>query len=198
MQWLVQVFNKIYLNLAKFFGWLAVFIFAVMFIMLSAQYLGERISGRIIANRSAVFTLMFYKEDFDNKSYYNFAKKMLENTTLKQNKVKVKIKKYRNDKKIIDGGFDVIITSNKTLMEKLSLKKKLRVLNKSVFSVYSKPHLVYSELDDYVKVSTNYNVDVYMGISSDLSSIQEAKAYLAVEKFGSFAVRKTLPDSIYR
>lgn len=198
MQWLVQVFNKIYLNLAKFFGWLAVFIFAVMFIMLSAQYLGERISGRIIANRSAVFTLIFYKEDFDNKSYYNFAKKMLENTTLKQNKVKVKIKKYRNDKKIIDGGFDVIITSNKTLMEKLSLKKKLRVLNKSVFSVYSKPHLVYSELDDYVKVSTNYNVDVYMGISSDLSSIQEAKAYLAVEKFGSFAVRKTLPDSIYR
>ena len=198
MQWLVQVFNKIYLNLAKFFGWLAVFIFAVMFIMLSAQYLGERISGRIIANRSAVFTLIFYKEDFDNKSYYNFAKKMLENTTLKQNKVKVKIKKYRNHKKIIDGGFDVIITSNKTLMEKLSLKKKLRVLNKSVFSVYSKPHLVYSELDDYVKVSTNYNVDVYMGISSDLSSIQEAKAYLAVEKFGSFAVRKTLPDSIYR
>ena len=198
MQWLVQVFNKIYLNLAKVFGWLAVFIFAVMFIMLSAQYLGERISGRIIANRSAVFTLIFYKEDFDNKSYYNFAKKMLENTTLKQNKVKVKIKKYRNDKKIIDGGFDVIITSNKTLMEKLSLKKKLRVLNKSVFSVYSKPHLVYSELDDYVKVSTNYNVDVYMGISSDLSSIQEAKAYLAVEKFGSFAVRKTLPDSIYR
>ena len=198
MQWLVQVFNKIYLNLAKFFGWLAVFIFAVMFIMLSAQYLGERISGRIIANRSAVFTLIFYKEDFDNKSYYNFAKKMLENTTLKQNKVKVKIKKYRNDKKIIDGGFDVIITSNKTVKEKLSLKKKLRVLNKSVFSVYSKPHLVYSELDDYVKVSTNYNVDVYMGISSDLSSIQEAKAYLAVEKFGSFAVRKTLPDSIYR
>ena len=198
MQWLVQVFNKIYLNLAKFFGWLAVFIFAVMFIMLSAQYLGERISGRIIANRSAVFTLIFYKEDFDNKSYYNFAKKMLENTTLKQNKVKVKIKKYRNDKKIIDGGFDVIITTNKTVMEKLSLKKKLRVLNKSVFSVYSKPHLVYSELDDYVKVSTNYNVDVYMGISSDLSSIQEAKAYLAVEKFGSFAVRKTLPDSIYR
>ena len=198
MQWLVQIFNKIYLNLAKFFGSLAVFIFAVMFIMLSAQYLGDRISGRIISNRSVVFTFVFSKEDFDDKSYYNFAKQMLENETLKRNNVKVRIKKYSNDKKIVESSFDVIITNNKALMEKLSLNKKFRVLNNSLFSVYSKPHLLYSELDDYVKVSTNYDVDVYIGMSGDLPSIQEAKVYSAIERFGSFAVRKTLPDSIYR
>ena len=198
MQWLVQIFNKIYLNLAKFFGGLGVFVFAVMFIMLSAQYLGDRISGRIISNRSVVFTFVFSKEDFDDKSYYNFAKQMLENETLKRNNVKVRIKKYSNDKKIVESSFDVIITNNKALMEKLSLNKKFRVLNNSLFSVYSKPHLLYSELDDYVKVSTNYDVDVYMGMSGDLPSIQEAKVYSAIEKFGSFAVRKTLPDSIYK
>ena len=198
MQWLVQIFNKIYLNLAKFFGGLGVFVFAVMFIMLSAQYLGDRISGRIISNRSVVFTFVFSKEDFDDKSYYNFAKQMLENETLKRNNVKVRIKKYSNDKKIVESSFDVIITNNKALMEKLSLNKKFRVLNNSLFSVYSKPHLLYSELDDYVKVSTNYDVDVYMGMSGDLPSIQEAKVYSAIERFGSFAVRKTLPDSIYK
>ena len=198
MQWLVQIFNKIYLNLAKFFGSLAVFIFAVMFIMLSAQHIGDKISGRIISNRSVVFSLVFSKEDFDDVNYYNFAKQMLENETLKRNNVKVRIKKYSNDKKIIDSSFDVIVTNNKALMEKLSLNKKFRVLNKSVFSVYSKPHLLYSELDDYVKVSTNYNVDIYMGMSGDLPSIQEAKAHSAMEIFGSFAVKKTLPDSIYK
>lgn len=198
MQWLVQIFNKIYLNLAKFFGGLGVFVFAVMFVMLSAQYLGDRISGRIISNRSVVFTFVFSKEDFDDKSYYNFAKQMLENETLKRNNVKVRIKKYSNDKKIVESSFDVIITNNKALMEKLSLNKKFRVLNNSLFSVYSKPHLLYSELDDYVKVSTNYDVDVYMGMSGDLPSIQEAKVYSAIERFGSFAVRKTLPDSIYK
>ena len=197
MQWLVQIFNKIYLNLAKFFGCLGVFVFAVMFVMLSAQYLGDRISGRIISNRSVVFTFVFSKEDFDDKSYYNFAKQMLKNETLKRNNVKVRIKKYSNDKKIVESSFDVIITNNKALMEKLSLNKKFRVLNNSLFSVYSKPHLLYSELDDYVKVSTNYDVDVYMGMSGDLPSIQEAKVYSAIERFGSFAVRKTLPDSIY-
>ena len=93
MHWLVEIFNKIYLNLAKFFGGLAVFIFAVMFIMLSAQYIGDRISGRIISNRSIVLNLVFFKEDFDNKNYYNFAKRMLENETLKRDKVRVKIKK---------------------------------------------------------------------------------------------------------
>lgn len=198
MQWLVQIFNKIYLNLAKFFGGLGVFVFAVMFVMLSAQYLGDRISGRIISNRSVVFTFVFSKEDFDDKSYYNFAKQMLKNETLKRNNVKVRIKKYSNDKKIVESSFDVIITNNKALMEKLSLNKKFRVLNNSLFSVYSKPHLLYSELDDYVKVSTNYDVDVYMGMSGDLPSIQEAKVYSAIERFGSFAVRKTLPDSIYK
>ena len=198
MQWLVQIFNKIYLNLAKFFGGLGVFVFAVMFVMLSAQYLGDRISGRIISNRSVVFTFVFSKEDFNDKSYYNFAKQMLENETLKRNNVKVRIKKYSNDKKIVESSFDVIITNNKALMEKLSLNQKFRVLNNSLFSVYSKPHLLYSELDDYVKVSTNYDVDVYMGMSGDLPSIQEAKVYSAIERFGSFAVRKTLPDSIYK
>ena len=186
------------LNLAKFFGGLGVFVFAVMFVMLSAQYLGDRISGRIISNRSVVFTFVFSKEDFNDKSYYNFAKQMLENETLKRNNVKVRIKKYSNDKKIVESSFDVIITNNKALMEKLSLNKKFRVLNNSLFSVYSKPHLLYSELDDYVKVSTNYDVDVYMGMSGDLPSIQEAKVYSAIERFGSFAVRKTLPDSIYK
>lgn len=198
MHWLVEIFNKIYLNLAKFFGGLAVFIFAVMFIMLSAQYIGDRISGRIISNRSIVLNLVFFKEDFDNKNYYNFAKRMLENETLKRDKVRVKIKKYGNNKKIIDSEFDIIITNNKELMEKLSSNKKLRVLNRSVFSVYSKPHLFYSELDDYVKILTNYDVEVYMGMYNGLSSVQEAKAYSAIESFGKFAVRKTLPDSVYK
>ena len=126
MQWLVQIFNKIYLNLAKFFGGLGVFVFAVMFIMLSAQYLGDRISGRIISNRSVVFSFVFSKEDFDDVNYYNFAKQMLENETLKRNNVKVRIKKYSNDKKIIDSSFDVIVTKNKALMEKVKdLTEKL-------------------------------------------------------------------------
>lgn len=197
MQWLVQILNKIYLNLAKCFGWIAVFIFSVLFIMLSAQYIGDRISGRIIGSKSIVFAFIFNDQDYQNKDYYNFAQQMLKNETLKRNKVKIKIKRY-NDKKILDGNFDVVIANDELLFKKLSSKKKLRVINKSVFSTYSKQHLLYSELDDYVKVSTNYNVDVYIGISSELQTIQEAKAYSAIESFGSFAVKKTLPDSIYR
>ncbi len=192
MSWLWQFFSKLYLNIAKTFGYLAIFIFFTFFILFSAQYIGESIAYKILQTKTIIFT--FILDDNDNDvNYHNFVKKIVKDTKLKELNIKPKIVKLTNQKIIASGDFEVIISNNQTLMEDtFNSKGFFQTINNSLFNDNSRPFLEFSKNNEYVKAQTHYNTDIYLGISHNLSSIQQSKVIVAVKSFGDFVIKKKL------
>lgn len=191
MSWLWQFFSKLYLNIAKTFGYLSVFMFFTFFILFSAQYIGERIGYKILNTKTIVFTFILDNNDGDVK-YHNFVKKIVKEVKLKELNIKTKIVKPTN-KKVLSGDFEVIISNNQTFLEDtLSKKGVFRTINSSLFNENSRPFLEFLQNNEYVKAQTHYNTDIYLGISNNLSSIQQSKIMVAVKSFGNFVIKKKL------
>ena len=190
MNRLIQFFNKLYLNIAKVFGWIALFVFFTFFVLFSTQYIGESISYHFLKQKQSVFLFVF-DDTFNDKNYINFIKKMTENNRLREIKVKSIIAK-QNNTKILNGDFNVIITKNKDIIQQLSNNNVLSPINHSLFDEKSYKFIEYSDNNEYVKADTHYNTEIYIGISNKLTSLETTKTMMALKSFNNFAIKKTL------
>ena len=133
-------------------------------------------------------TVISVIEDENDNLYSRTVEQMIKNDALKQ--VGIIVQKSKPIDKIIKKGyFHIIVSNNEEIMKEASQNNVLYVLNRSLFSDYSQKYIQYSTYDEYVKATTKYDTDIYIAISKNISSSQQAKILLDCQFFGSLFIK---------
>lgn len=188
MRWILKLFDKIYKNLYSFFATIFFCIIFIIFVSLSAQYLGDTIGRKILNSRSIHISVIDSNNDVQIKKIIHSIEK---NYNLKNSKILVK-KIKEDDKKINAGKFEILITQNKELMEKLSIGGKLVVLDRNIFPPHNLPLVDFSKFDEYAEVRiASEDIKFYIAISNNLSNLEKTKAIKAISNISSTILAKT-------
>ena len=194
VRWILNLLDKIYKNIYTVFIWLTIGMIFVMLIALSAQYIGDTLSQKILSNRSIELTIVV-DNDVNNKNDLEyFFKSFNRDYNLRKANIKIK-KKYANDNNILNEEFSILISKNKDLMENLAKNNKFAVLDKNLFANNVKPFVEYSKYDEYAKVTTIYNnIDIYIAIFSSVSSLEKTKIIKTISMLNDVVFRKKYTD----
>lgn len=194
MRWLWIILDKIYKNISKALTMIMFFFLAVIAIGFSAQYIGEKLAGRFLENKSVRYVLAYDKDNrFSNKLFTKIAR----NKILRQHNFKFfKTSKMggletRKDK------FDVIVADNKEVIEEMIKEGIIAPYPPQIVPLKTKKYVRFSNYSEYIIARTNDNVDVYVAIASDLPAVEEAKVYKSLNIFGEEYYRKESTDPYF-
>ena len=195
MRWVVKVLNKIFKNLYIFFAWLSLCLLFVIFVSMSAQYIGDGLSRKILNNKSIQMVFFTNQNEEDNREINKVMTIMKNNPNLKQLKIKIKKDKitdnvsFKKDKTII------ILSNDKQLMENLSQKGLLTSLERGMFSK-SKQYTKYFQYDEYAQITTNYDdIKLYIGyITNEENNNNKIKIISTFQGLNAILLKQDLED----
>ena len=194
MRWLWIILDKIYKNISKALTMIMFFFLAVIAIGFSAQYVGEKLAGRFLENKSVRYVLAYDKNEKFSKKVFD---KISKNKILRQHNFKFFTTSKDGGLETRKGKFDVIVADNKEIIEEMIKEDIIAPYPTQIVPDKSKKYVRFSKYSEYIKARTLDNIDIYVAIASDLPSVEEAKVYKSLDIFGEELYKKISPDPYF-
>ena len=188
MRWFWEFLDQIYRNLYKFCLWLACFFFVVAFVAISAQYIGDNLSQKILNSKNVVINIAYDDDPYNNKVLDEFLQKANDNNNLKDLRVKFEKANVKDDN-LSKGKFMIVISKNQEFMDSLVVKNQLAILDDNIFTSYVKPYVEFSKYNEYANVETLSGTKIYIAYSSKLKNAEKAKAIKTFSYLNSFVFK---------
>ena len=147
-----------------------------------------------IENKSVKYVIAF---DETKPVFKQLYKKITHNKIFKDNNFKF-VKTMKNASlEVINGKFDVFITEDKEIVDKIIKNGFAGNYPHQTTPTNSTKYVRLSKYGEYVKARLNENVDIYIIVKNNLSSVNEAKIMKSLQLFGSEMFRKLSPDPYF-
>ncbi|GEM_PF-3231926 len=180
MRWLLEILDHFYRDIYKCCLWLACFFFAVAFTAISAQYIGDHLSQKILNNKGVVIDIVYDDDVYNKQTLDDLLQRWQENEKLKDLRVKFE-KASVKDEDLLNGKFTILMTKNQEFMDKMVEKSRFAILDDNIFTSYVKPYVEFSKYNEYAQVETLFGTKIYIAYSSKLKNAEKAKA---IKTFG--------------
>ena len=172
MRWFWKFLDQIYRNIYRCCLWLACFFFVVAFVAISAQYIGDNLSQRILNNKNVVIKIAYDDDAYNIKMLDEFLQNVQDNNNLKDLRVKFKKVNVKDDD-LSKGKFTIIMTKNQEFMDKMVEKNQFAILDDNIFTSYVKPYVEFSKYNEYANVETLSGTKIYIAYSSKLKNAEK-------------------------
>ncbi len=190
MRWLLNLLDRCYKNIYIVFIWLSLCMIFVMFVALSAQYIGDTLSQKIVDDRSIELTIALDADPGNMSDLDDFFRSFDRDYNLRRANIRVK-KSYTSDDDVLNGKFYILISKDKDLMDKLATNNKLAVLDGSLFPESMRPFVKRSKYDEYAEIETVYRgISIYIAISDSVSNLEKVKIMKTIGILNDVVFRK--------
>lgn len=176
MKWIKKILNKLFKHL--YLTSVAIFSVSliVLLIVMSAQFLGDRISSVVLNNRSVEVDIVVDKALDKEYSMKKLEKAIEEDYDLKKHNIKIKLVDIKDD---INKSFSkgkIIFSNEKDTFLNFISKHKISILERSTFPDRSRMYLEFSKYDEYVVADTVIdNLRIYIGIVDAETNLEKTK-----------------------
>ena len=185
--------NGIFKNLYSLSTLLLLYIAMILFISLSAQFIGNHLSKFLLNHRS--ITAMFITNDNidDNKDLDKIIYVINNNPNFKN--LHIKTKKIEKSKLNKIKKNTIIITKDEDAIKQLSLNNKLAILDKNIFDGSLAQYTKFSKFYEYALVDTNeVNIKLYIAYTSTKKHKKKVKILSILQAFNKTLFKKDLED----
>lgn len=190
MKWIKKIFDKIFKNLYSICSGIFLSILIVLLTTMSAQYLGDVISNKVLNNKPV--EILFFTNKNDQKE--NIYVKKIINTINNSNdlkKYRIKIKQIdANENYPLNQNGKIIFSTQKKIMDNFASLQKFTILDRSIFDSRTHEYLTYSKYDEYAIAETNDNFKIYIGILNAETSTKKVKIFKTLNAISSNILRK--------